>query len=91
MRSNKEFNPNLSNSAALMNAEEHQSIDRSRRAFLGALSSGRPRHSISPDGFCMGSNAGHGPAARGKGLIVGRPVPLTAETPLQSITDLDHA
>ena len=34
MHSNKEFNSNRSNSAAFMNAEENQSMDRSRRAFL---------------------------------------------------------
>jgi DMSO/TMAO reductase YedYZ molybdopterin-dependent catalytic subunit len=86
MHSNKEFNSNRSNSAAYMNAEEDQSIDRSRRAFLGALPLAILGTQFLRTDFAWAQMPAAGQPLAGKGLIVGRPVPLTAETPLQSIT-----
>ena len=86
MHSNKEFNSNLLNSAAYMNAEEHQSIDRSRRAFLGALPLAVLGTQFLRMDFAWAQTPVAGQPLAGKGLIVGRPVPLAAETPLQSIT-----
>ena len=86
MHGNKEFDPNPLNSAAYMNAEEHQSIDRSRRAFLGALPLAFLGTQFLRTDFAWAQTLATGQPLAGKGLIVGRPVPLAAETPLQSIT-----
>lgn len=60
--------------------------DRSRRAFLGTL----PLALLGPQLFGSRRAWAQAPVVgqplAGKGLIVGRPVPLTAETPLESIT-----